>query len=69
MFWSVVLLFGWAFFWGLFLCSFGWKISRCNYDGGFKMMKANEIVELVDKFSGGKLKEKDGFEFFALHCD
>jgi len=27
------------------------------------MMKANEIVELVDKFSGGKLKEKDGFEF------
>ncbi len=27
------------------------------------MMKANEIVELVDKFSGGKLREKDAFEF------
>lgn len=27
------------------------------------MMRANEIVELVDKFSGGKLKEKDAFEF------
>lgn len=27
------------------------------------MKRANEIVELVNKFSGGRLKEKEAFEF------